>query len=780
MTEDILDKTLKLLIADNSSINKSKLHLFDDLFDKEKDPKDEPNICNKENEPFKFSSKYECSAVQLFNHTENIINNFDNLCKRHDGHNNCCDYFIYWLYRKIIKSNYDAYNIHWLLNNVKVLMEKYNNINEKKCKLNKNFFTILDINLLKNKTALYYFLEYYDEIKKAWNLGHINKNLYCQYIKQIFGLYQKIQQEYRSKLIQAYIPEIPKFRMKFDTNEITFLKWSCNDDPKNPIFNIENIMENSINEEDAKVNAQATDEVKENDAIVNVSESAYGIFYNLNKYKEIENLSKNDVSSAPFDTSFCNRKTIPGTEHDQKFETLCKNFIKFFLLLNSEQYKRVSPGKRHFDYLNYWLNDELKPDRKSVTNFIKFLDERLDKKFKGYNDYINFKNKIYYMNDDIFGRMGILYNLYDNYSKIIQTSKSTKVCSEYSRTCAEEYKKGIEKYHHTRSSKYYNALKTFRNLYNRIQNDTNYCINKDSSNLPELITIREEEKKAVESKASTTCTSIKNRTLYVPPNGKNPYDVLDKSSTQEKYKKLNDTDIDESNCTTYCAKLISLEGNNDSVQTLCAKMVTNLKTLHTKSDVGDTQKDRCSVLTHWTRYHVMNLFSKDPSSNQNKSLLKELNDAIFNVNEDIKERNNRCQYYLYGNWDDWKEEKYLHDYFENYDKINEYADKPHGDNRNNYCKYLSHINDLYKKYIKDCCMCFIRPNLVCEEKCPKYFKCDPKYYPYNLISKLKCPIENPSDSVEEIFKSVTLDHTVVITSQIESLNSCYFCWIQHI
>ncbi|KMZ98766.1 hypothetical protein PVNG_00560 [Plasmodium vivax North Korean] len=526
-------------------------------------------------------------------------------------------------------------------------------------------------------------------------------------------------------------------------------------------------MENSINEEDAKVNAQATDEVKENDAIVN-----YDIFYNLNKYKEIENLSKNDVSSAPFDTSFCNRKTIPGTEHDQKFETLCKNFIKFFLLLNSEQYKRVSPGKRHFDYLNYWLNDELKPDRKSVTNFIKFLDERLDKKFKGYNDYINFKNKIYYMNDDIFGRMGILYNLYDNYSKIIQTSKSTKVCSEYSRTCAEEYKKGIEKYHHTRSSKYYNALKTFRNLYNSIQKDANYCINKDLSNLPELITIIEKEKEAIEDKASTTCKSILNHALKD--------DILNTFSAHEKYKKLDGTNIDESRCVTYCKKLISLEGSSEDVQTLCAKMITNLKTLPTNSDVGHTQKDRCSVLSHWTRYHVMNLFSKNPNSNENKSLLKELNDAIFNVNEDITERNNRCQYYLYGNWGDWKEEKDLHDYFENYDKINENADKPHEGTAKKYCNYLSHINDLYKKYIKDCCMCFIRPNPVCEEKCPKYFKCKKKYYPYELISKLNCPNQKPSDSVEEIFKSVTLDHTVLITSQIESLNSCYICWIQHI
>ncbi|KMZ85864.1 hypothetical protein PVBG_03329 [Plasmodium vivax Brazil I] len=201
-------------------------------------------------------------------------------------------------------------------------------------------------------------------------------------------------------------------------------------------------------------------------------------------------------------------------------------------------------------------------------------------------------------------------------------------------------------------------------------------------------------------------------------------------------------------------------------------MVTNLKTLHTKSDVGKTQNDRCSFLTHWTRYHVMNLFSNNSSSNENKSLLKELNDAIFNVNEDITDRNNRCQYYLYGNLGDWKEEKDLHDYFENYDKINENAGNHHEDTPNKYCKYLSQINNLYKKYIKDCCMCFIRPKPGCEEKCPKYFKCEKKYYPYDLISKLNCPNTKPSDSVEEIFKSVTLDHTVVITSQIESLNSC--------
>ncbi|KMZ79567.1 hypothetical protein PVIIG_00841 [Plasmodium vivax India VII] len=523
MMDDILDKTLRILNTDNAFISTSELHLFDNLFDKEKDLQDEQNICNKNNEPIKYSSKYDCSTVKLFNRTENIINKFDNLCQQHDGHNNCCDYFIYGLYRKIIKSNYDAYNIHWLLNNVKDLMEKNNLSNVKKCKLNENFFTILDINLLKNKTALYYFLEYYDKIKKSLNPGPTNKDLYCQYIKQIFGLYQKIHQEYRSKLIQAYIPEIPKFREKFDTNEITFLKNSCSEDLKNPIFNIENIMENSLKEEDAKVNVQTTKEIQENDFIVNVSESAYDIFYNLNKYQEIENQSKIDGSTISVHTSFCNRKTIPDIEHDQRFENLCENFIKFFLLLNSEVHKRVSPGKRHFDYLNYWLNHELKQDRKSVKKFIKFLDERLGKNFKGYNDYINFKNKIYNMNDDIFEKMRILYKLYDNYYKIIEASKRTSECSEYSRICAEEYKTGIEKYLNRKSYKYYNALETFRNIYNNIKKDKEYCINKDSSNLPEIITIREKEKKAVEDKVSTTCKSIKTLALKVPPKGKNHY-----------------------------------------------------------------------------------------------------------------------------------------------------------------------------------------------------------------------------------------------------------------
>ncbi|GAB69396.1 hypothetical protein PCYB_001440, partial [Plasmodium cynomolgi strain B] len=249
-------------------------------------------------------------------------------------------------------------------------------------------------------------------------------------------------------------------------------------------------------------------------------------------------------------------------------------------------------------------------------------------------------------------------------------------------------------------------------------------------------------------------------------------DNLDTFPAHEKYEKLSGTNIDELSCATYCKKLISLKGSKKDVQTLCAKMVTNLKTLHTNSDVGKTQKDRCSFLTHWARYHVMNLFSKNPISNQEKPLLKELNEAIFNVNENITEWNNRCNFYLYGNWDYWKEEKDLHDYFVNHDKINEYADRPNGDTPNKYCIYLNHINDLYKRYIKDCCMCFIRPNFDCEEKCPKYFKCEKKYYPYDLISKLKCSNQKPNDTVEEIFKPVTLDYTVVTRSQIESLNSC--------
>ncbi|GAB69461.1 hypothetical protein PCYB_002100 [Plasmodium cynomolgi strain B] len=499
----------------------------------------------------------------------------------------------------------------------------------------------------------------------------------------------------------------------------------------------------------------------------------YDIFYNLKKYQEIEEQSKNDESIISSGFSSYNRNVMSGIEPDQKFKNLEENFIKFFLLLNSTEHNGVSPGKRHFDYLNYWLNNELRKDKKSVKSFIKFLDERLDKNFEDYNNYINFRNKVYNMNDDIFEKMSILYKLYDNYYKTIGTSESTDVCSINSKMCAEEYEKGIKMYLNTNSYKYYNALKTFRNIYNSIKKDNVYCINKDLSILPEVTTIKEVVKKEVETKASTTCQSIKSRPLKLPPNGKNSFDdILDTLSAHEKYEKLNDAEIDGSSCATYCKNLTSLEGNNDDVQTLCAKMVTNLKTLHTKSDVGKTQKDRCSFLTHWTRYHVMNLFSNYPNSNQEKSFLKELNDAIFNVNKNITGRNNRCNFYLYGNWDYWKEEKYLHDYFVNHDKIKKYADKPNVDPLNKFCISLSDINDLYKKYIKDCCMCFIRPYPHCEEKCPKYFKCEKKYYPYDLISKLNCSYLKPNDSVEEIFKSVTLDYSVVTRSQIESVNSC--------
>lgn len=59
-------------------------------------------------------------------------------------------------------------------------------------------------------------------------------------------------------------------------------------------------------------------------------------------------------------------------------------------------------------------------------------------------------------------------------------------------------------------------------------------------------------------------------------------------------------------------------------------------------------------------------------------------------------------YYLYATVNEWNEEKYLHYYIKDYNKIYSTINKITS-KQEIYYEYITHVNDLYGKCIEDCC-----------------------------------------------------------------------------
>ncbi|SBT00318.1 PIR Superfamily Protein [Plasmodium ovale curtisi] len=134
----------------------------------------------------------------------------------------------------------------------------------------------------------------------------------------------------------------------------------------------------------------------------------------------------------------------------------------------------------------------------------------------------------------------------------------------------------------------------------------------------------------------------------------------------------------------------------------------------------------------------------------NDAVVKLLN-AGYNISSKI--RINHCYTYYNPkiNFGEWKEEKYLHDYFKSYNFINCDASS-NKEQCNNYCKYVYFIKGLYMKHIKNCCNYIDHYTFV--EHCSDYFKCDRNYYPNDLLCKLKCNIEEFPNSSKGISRHV--------------------------
>ncbi|KMZ81201.1 hypothetical protein PVIIG_02683 [Plasmodium vivax India VII] len=275
----------------------------------------------------------------------------------------------------------------------------------------------------------------------------------------------------------------------------------------------------------------------------------------------------------------------------------------------------------------------------------------------------------------------------------------------------------------------------------------------------------------------------------------------------EQYKELNDglnSNTDNDNyCNGICCKDYSYNGEN--VNKLCKKDVTNtcrvnfydidtkeihnatltdkykepckkickkLIKLSTILDDVNNIRDRCSYYNYWALEQLWKTsgtnFDSSPNSNEKNSLTYSdiviLQAVIRGINCKDNVKDKPCCFYFDGTFNEWKKEKYMHDYFKNVDHLRSKHKVGNTENEK-YCEYVSKIASLYKDYLSECCTYFFFGYYW--DHCPNFFKCNSDLNPYKLLKELNCSDKWLTEYPESLLQSLAIDRDVILRSRIK-------------
>ncbi|VUZ93890.1 PIR protein [Plasmodium vivax] len=295
------------------------------------------------------------------------------------------------------------------------------------------------------------------------------------------------------------------------------------------------------------------------------------------------------------------------------------------------------------------------------------------------------------------------------------------------------------------------------------------------------------------------------------PKGEHTYEtVLKDLSAYKIYKELNAT-VDKDKYCIDCKEVAKLDSTYPGIYKFCRKLARNLrKKLDNIKSLETNENDRCLYLIYWTYEEIKKIHKSgikrmyeipffpvilkvandinyqltgNDIFDKSEEISKKFDKKVISIREFIEKQENLykldivefnklskeeyvnnyeftdykpCFYFFDCDLDECGEMRDLFDYFKNYSSI-ESKNFNIGNERQTHCKYVSHINTLYDKYIEQCCSCYHNSN-ECTDECPHYFKCDQKYNPDNLYSELNCKKEIPSNNFKKVELPAPIDH----------------------
>ncbi|CAI7718602.1 PIR protein [Plasmodium vivax] len=710
-----------------------------------------------------------------------ILRNLYNVLNKDDNDVNNCRNFNTWLASIKKKYIYTSDEIQSHFNLMELNREKLYKSH------NCTFDWLYNEHEIDDIIKLYNFNEHIKSIKEKIN-SIINEkySAFCKYVYDCIKTYKRLNETYckenenntSSTLCdelknfpsnyRTYILQLDKLRdKKFPALESYTSDNETNCLTEEYIFHIHSSLLKKYGRVGSNKQPIAGQSVKNN---VAGSTNKYGFFDDLAVYQTNEAKSLN-VSDMKWITSACTNVDWQEEKHKAKATDLCERFIKYYYFLSLNMGYNMPNESKYVEYLNFWLKNKITLEKDE--NFTTFFYKSLEKIFDKFHLKDALLDKVHNIDSTLFNNMKILYDLYYNYNKIenekIQSTGEVKPkCEEYVDNCKKSYLKGIGKYQESRDNDFYLALKEFDALYRNVQYRSASCRGVILAPLPELRKLEANPQKKTVQAPSKMCTLEENYTTDGDTTGNDKYENISKNlSFYEYYNTLNNSNNLNGYTDEYCSKVERLKDKYPWICKLCRLFSKNLIDI-SKLEDEQKRKEKCFYFQYWIYDQIRKKLSG--KNNYEPDVVLTLLDVALNINFNL--RNNHCTmiYDSSISMEGWKEMKELHDYFEGYDNIKSYRPSD-GDGEKLLCEYLTHINELYEKHIKESCVCIRKPNFFCLEKFPHYFKCDKKYYPNALLSSFKCNMEETSQSVESLFKSVTIDNES-LTKSITSPEAC--------
>ncbi|SBT55841.1 PIR Superfamily Protein [Plasmodium ovale wallikeri] len=222
-------------------------------------------------------------------------------------------------------------------------------------------------------------------------------------------------------------------------------------------------------------------------------------------------------------------------------------------------------------------------------------------------------------------------------------------------------------------------------------------------------------------------------------------------SGYDKYKEL-DREINEGDYKSDCQKL---QNEVKSVNTLCRMMVRNLTDLSKILD-RDEQKVSCYYLQHWIHDRIRRILNKESNYTNKDAILGKLREIAQNINNRVL-RFNPCSCLFANTFDEWKQEKDLHDYFKIFDSIKCSNTNKH--KCQNYYNFVKYIKELYEDedigYMNCCEYGFL------EDFCMHYFNCDENAKPNNILINLESDLDRLNKIEDVLQQNVKQENTVI-------------------
>ncbi|KMZ93701.1 hypothetical protein PVMG_05285 [Plasmodium vivax Mauritania I] len=232
------------------------------------------------------------------------------------------------------------------------------------------------------------------------------------------------------------------------------------------------------------------------------------------------------------------------------------------------------------------------------------------------------------------------------------------------------------------------------------------------------------------------------------------------------------TNICSGDCKGYCtqepSKAILTNEYRKFCKNICNKLIKLSTTLKDEKNI----RDRCSYYNYLALEELWKMPDTNTVSNINSNVknsfthceIVTLQTVIQGINRKNVVSNEPCKFYFDGTFNEWKNDKYMHDYFKNVDHLKEKTTVSNPKSEK-YCNYLSAIAPLYEKYLSECCTFFFFGYYW--DHCPNVFKCKRDLNPYKLLKAFNCKDELLPEYPEGLVQSLTIDRDFILRSQIK-------------